>query len=74
MTRTQLLGHAIREAREHAGLSQERLAEKAGLHRNSVGLIERGANLTVPTLFALADALDVRASKLVSRAEELAAS
>lgn len=73
MNRVEALGRAIREVREAVGLSQERLAEKAALHRNSIGMIERtGANQSVPTLLAIADALGVHASQLLARAEELA--
>lgn len=73
MNRVEALGQVIRESREKIGLSQERLAEKAKLHRNSVGMIERtGANQSVPTLLAIADALGVPASQLLAQAEELA--
>jgi transcriptional regulator with XRE-family HTH domain len=36
------LGRAVREAREAAGLSQEKCGEFAGLHRNEIGALERG--------------------------------
>lgn len=75
MNRSEALGLAIREARTRLNLSQEKLAEAAKLHRNVVGLIERNvASPTVVSLFAIADALDMRLSDLVARAEELAAS
>jgi transcriptional regulator with XRE-family HTH domain len=72
MNRLQAVGFAIKEARLEQKLSQEKLAELAKLHRNFVGLVER--NLTSPaldSLFAIADALGMPASKLVARAEEL---
>jgi ribosome-binding protein aMBF1 (putative translation factor) len=36
------VGTRIRKARQALGMSQEALAERAGLHRNYVGSIERG--------------------------------
>jgi len=75
MNRSEALGLAIREARTRLNLSQEKLAEAATLHRNVVGLIERNvASPTVASLFAIADALGMRLSDLVARAEELAVS
>lgn len=46
--------------------SQEKLAEKADLHRNYVGDIERGEeNVSVDALRRIATALKVRLSDLV---------
>jgi len=50
------------------GLSQEELADQAGLNRNYIGMIERRENAaTVDTLEALAEALQVDAVKLVEK-------
>ncbi len=38
----QLIGTRVQELRQAAGLSQEKLAERAGLHRNYIGRVERG--------------------------------
>jgi transcriptional regulator with XRE-family HTH domain len=72
----QALGEAIRERRgEIDGLSQEGLADLAGMHRTYVGDIERGLrNPSYRNLVKLAAALDVPLSELVARAERIAGS
>ena len=58
-------GREIKQHRETRGLSQEALAEKAGLHRNYIGLIERGErNASLKALFAIAAALDMGLAEL----------
>jgi transcriptional regulator with XRE-family HTH domain len=48
----------LRAARKASGLSQEALADAAGLHRTYVGLIERSErNITIDTIEKLARAL-----------------
>jgi transcriptional regulator with XRE-family HTH domain len=62
------LGREIRDRRKARNLSQETLAELAGLHRNYVGLLERGErNPSATTLFQLARALEIRLSELVGK-------
>ena len=65
------LGEAIRTRRgEIDGLSQEGLAELAGMHRTYVSEIERGLrNPSFRNLFKLAAALEVSLSDLVAQAE-----
>ena len=65
-------GLAIREARSRAGVSQERLAELAGLDRTYVSGVERGSrNPTLDSMSRLAAALNLPLSELITRAEEL---
>lgn len=60
------LGERIRELRKVRAISQERLAELAGVHENHVRRIERGeSNPSYLVLRRIARALDVRAGKLV---------
>jgi len=59
-------GRRVRVRREAAGLSQERLAEVAGLHRNYVGSTERGErNVALLNILRLARALDANPADLV---------
>jgi transcriptional regulator with XRE-family HTH domain len=66
------LGEAIRQLREKRGLTQERLAQDAGVTTGTVSLLERGqSNPAWGTVDALANALGVSLSelaKLASRA------
>lgn len=58
-------GSRVRELRTALELSQEGLAEAAGLHRNYIGGIERGErNVGLDNIVALASALDVSVSEL----------
>ena len=62
-----LLGDAIRMSRKAAGFSQEKLAEKADLHPNYIGEVERGEKtISVDALIRIAKALKVRVSVLVA--------
>jgi transcriptional regulator with XRE-family HTH domain len=60
-----LFGIALRALREERGYSQEELAERAGLHRNYVGGVERGErNVALENIVKLAGALSVRTKDL----------
>lgn len=59
-------GKRVRALRTSLGLSQEELAERANLHRNYIGGIERGErNLGLINLVQLAHALSVKPAKLL---------
>lgn len=61
-----IVGNAIREARKAAALSQEALAEKADLHPNYIGEVERGEkNISVDSLMMIACALKVSVTKFL---------
>ncbi|HEY7151640.1 MAG TPA: helix-turn-helix transcriptional regulator [Solirubrobacterales bacterium] len=59
-------GRRLRELRDAAGLTQEDLADAAGLHWTYVGQIERGErNLTYKNILRLARGLDVQPGALI---------
>lgn len=59
-------GRRVRALRERARVSQERLAESAGVHRTYVGSVERGErNISLHNILRLADALGVDPADLV---------
>jgi ribosome-binding protein aMBF1 (putative translation factor) len=61
-----ILGETIRTERKKARLSQEKLAEKADLHHNYIGEIERGEKAaTIDTIVKIAKALGLRTRDLV---------
>jgi transcriptional regulator with XRE-family HTH domain len=65
---SKILGDTIRAKRIKAGLSQEKLAEKADLARNYIGNIERAEyKVTVEALARIAKALRVRVRDLVAK-------
>lgn len=63
-------GRRVRELRVAQGLSQEELAERAGLHRNYIGGVERGErNVALLNIGRLARALDVTLADLFTNLE-----
>ena len=63
----QILGETIRTYRKQAGLSQEKLAEKADLSSVFISHIERGVeNISVDALVRIAKALGVRLRDLTA--------
>jgi transcriptional regulator with XRE-family HTH domain len=63
-------GRAVRNLRSARGLSQEALAERAGIHRTYVGDVERGErNVSLINIERLATALAVSLSALMATVE-----
>ena len=59
-------GAVVRRLREEKGLTQEELAERAGIRATYVGFIERGDNVpTLTIVIQIASALRVRPSDLL---------
>jgi len=69
-----MLGAEIRKARIAAGMTQERLAVRAGISREYVNMLEHDKYApTVEVLLCLCEAMSVKASEIVGRIEELRA-
>ena len=61
-------GENLREARQRTGLSQEKLAAKAGIDRTYVGGAERGErNVALVNIVRLAEALEIAPADLLRR-------
>jgi len=70
-TRRLAFGHAVRVRRKALGLSQEKLAERAGCDRQSINRVENAAySPSLDRVFLLADALGVRLAELLSDVDE----
>ena len=62
----------MREARQGKRLSQEQLAEAAGLDRSFISLIERGIQTpNIVVLLKISEVLNVSASSLISEVERI---
>jgi len=65
-----MFGAVVRNWRNHLGLSQEELAERADLHRTYVSSIERGVrNVSLENIARLARALEISVSALFPKPE-----
>jgi len=63
-------GRAVRRRRTEAGLSQEALAERAGLHPTYVSMVERGLrNPTLDVSARIAKALKASLPALIEEAQ-----
>lgn len=64
-------GVVVRRWREQAGISQEELATRAGLHRTYISLIERGKRTaSIEVVRRVADALDATMAQLIAETED----
>lgn len=64
------LGSSIRARRKAVSLSQEALADAAGIDRSHMGKIERGErNVSFLNLARIANVLEVKASRILADAD-----
>lgn len=63
----QIFAMNVRANRLLQGISQEKLAERAGLHRTYIGMVERAEkNITLKNIAKIASALKVKPETLLS--------
>ena len=61
----------MRRLRQGKGISQEKLAERAGLHRTYIGDVERGSrNVALVNMTRIAKALGVSLGRLINEMEK----
>lgn len=61
------VGKRIREIRKKQGLTQEQVAEKAGMDFTSIGAVERGVrSLSLKSLYKVVQALNVPMEDIIS--------
>lgn len=64
------VGNAIRDAREAAGMTQEGLADRIGVTRNYICMLERGTKVCpIPTGMDIARALGIPFAALYEETE-----
>ena len=72
MNIAEALSLVLKENRKEQNLSQEELAYRANLDRTYISLLERGKrNPTLPVLFSISSALNVKTSDLIKQIENL---
>lgn len=60
-------GKRVRDERTRLGLSQEKLGERAKVHRTYIGMIERAEkNITLTNMEKIARALGLKVSDLIN--------
>lgn len=64
-------GNVIRSHRLALGISQEELADRAGLHRTYIGSVERGErNVSIINIYAIARALGTKPGVLLTQSDD----
>ncbi|MVN88517.1 helix-turn-helix domain-containing protein [Deinococcus sp. HMF7620] len=62
----QAIGHRLRAAREQLGLNQDDFADRAGVHRSYVGMLEHGRrDFRISMLYRLAEAANLSVAALL---------
>lgn len=67
--RLEHLSTFIRELRFNLGMTQKELSQNLNLHRNTIIRAENAKNLTILSIFELADALEISPKELFSIVE-----
>ena len=66
-----IIGSNIKHYRIALGLSQEKLAELAGLHRTYIGAVERGErNISANNISKIAEVLGVEPFRLLKKRDQ----
>lgn len=70
----ELFGRNVQRLRGNAGMSQAALAERMGIDRSHISLMEGGEqNVTLLTLWQVAEALEVEPAELLFQAKAASA-
>jgi len=66
-----MFGEELKKARKESGLTQEKLAARAGLHYTYISLLETNKKSpTLDSLFRICKALGISVSSLIERVEK----
>ena len=61
-------GNKVRQERHNQGISQEELADRAGVHRTYIGMIERAEkNITLTNVEKICTGLNIRISRFFAK-------
>jgi DNA-binding XRE family transcriptional regulator len=65
LDRLRYISDFLKGYRINSGITQEELSQLSKLHRNTIVRIESGKNVTLLSVFEIADALDVNLQELL---------